>query len=57
MKTFAAALLATAVMGQTDPCASLKTAWDNAAAGTAKDTAKASYDTCVSNLKATCASA
>ena len=54
MKSFVAALLATAVMGQTDSCASLKTAWDSAAAGAAKDTAKAAYDLCVSAQKTAC---
>ena len=52
MKTFVAALLATAVMGQTtaDSCAALKTAWDNAATAD-KTTAKAAYDTCVTNAQ------
>ena len=52
MKSFVAALIATAVMGQTtDPCATLKTAWDNAAAAD-KTSKQAEYDTCVK--KAAC---
>ena len=46
MKTFVAALLASAVIGQTDNCATSKTTWDNATAAN-KDAAKAAYDICV----------
>ena len=55
MKSFVAALLASAVIGQPDPCAPAKYIWDSAAAGTNKDAAKAEYDLCVSQQKSVCA--